>query len=82
MVFPTWFPELPASWTLLAKLHLNIRHMMNGDCVVEFYATVPSAIQDLRAKLPQFSRGLPPGAWLEYDQTLHHDDKSKVHCPR
>jgi hypothetical protein len=64
MLFPRWFPAVPANWRPVADLHLDMVNVIAGDPVVRFYAITPEAASRAAPLLQQFAAGLPPAAHL------------------
>jgi hypothetical protein len=68
MIFPAWFPVVPASWRRVAELDLNMVNVIAGDKVVAFYALTPGAAARLAPMLNKFAAGLPETARLVVDK--------------
>ena len=69
MIYAEWFsPELLKNWTLVGELHFpdNLRRMTSAERQVQFYATNPTAIQEIREKLDVFAQTLPAGAKITF----------------
>jgi hypothetical protein len=64
MIYPR-FPDIPADWLLVAKLHLDASCITPADNVVFFFATRTSAVPRIRELLDDFRGTLPRGASLE-----------------
>jgi hypothetical protein len=64
MIYPDWFPELPASWVHVGDL------VDEGDIItphagtVAIYATTAEAVEPLKACMDSFGAGLPAGVKL------------------
>jgi hypothetical protein len=65
MIFQSWFPDVPPSWKLVARLHLGISDIVAGDKFVNFYATTADAAGAIAALGPAFAVALPKSASLE-----------------
>jgi hypothetical protein len=62
MIYPEWFPTLPADWHLVGMLRLRHGYLVNGGRQVGFYATIPAAVPRIAAALREFVPTLPPRA--------------------
>lgn len=69
MIYSEWFaPSLLSQWILVGELHLpdDLRRMTSAVSRVQFYATVPSAAADIKAKMRAFESKLPKGAYMSF----------------
>jgi hypothetical protein len=63
LIYPDWFPDVPASWTLIAKLRLEDWIITPGFDEVSIYATRADAVAPMAACLQALD--LPPFAAIE-----------------
>jgi hypothetical protein len=68
MIYDSWFPRRPPSWTVLAHLNLSRKVVSAGKRTVTFYATDPSAQSRMLSLLHEFSRTLPAGVKLTFPE--------------
>lgn len=61
MIFRSWFPELPATWSRLGAICLVNRPIVLPDSCTQFYATDPLADQSLQNSFNRFAATLPNG---------------------
>ena len=61
VIYPMWFPPVPADWTLLGDLCLSDSPVvLGGDCV-SFYATPAASLPELQDEFDDFISTLPRG---------------------
>jgi hypothetical protein len=65
MVYPTWFPQVPASWRKVAELSFDRPVVTIAGNVVYFYSTGGHDGEVLKARLAEFAPSLPQGAVLK-----------------
>lgn len=65
-----WQPVIPPKWPLIARLHWSpeIHLVFPDDMTIEFYATDPKFVSEMRKELDQFARALPKTSRLEICQ--------------
>jgi hypothetical protein len=64
MLYPHWFPTVPAGWTRVATLRFDGPRRTPDGRDVAIYATDASSAARAQRLLPAFARTLPPGARL------------------
>lgn len=59
-VYDTWYEKLPAEWTRVGQWEIQ-NNVVNGSETVSIYAVDPREVEQLKARLAQFSSELPSG---------------------
>lgn len=65
MIYPDWFPPVPAAWVPLGTLAIGTKNVALGGSDVAFFATRAAAAPDLAARLARFRPTLPAGVTFE-----------------
>ncbi len=59
IVYTDWFADRPKSWILVGKMDLSRYRVTPAKATVDFYATNPEYVAEIRALLNSFARDLP-----------------------
>jgi hypothetical protein len=59
------YPDIPTTWRVVGRLHLNVALITPPENVLTFYAITPAPVLELKRLLTQFSSTLPVGASLD-----------------
>lgn len=58
-MYTDWFADRPKSWILVGKMDLSRYRVTPAKATVDFYATNPEYVAEIRALLNSFARDLP-----------------------
>ncbi|GAA5131355.1 hypothetical protein JIN84_06645 [Luteolibacter yonseiensis] len=65
IVYESWVPGRQIGWIKVGQLHLSRERVTPASPVVAFFATSPSAVDEIDRQLVDFRKTLPPGVVLE-----------------
>ena len=65
MIYDAWFPSIPTSWVLVARLHLGSPRITAASSTVSIYRLPDGDASMIKHALDQFGASLPEGVRLE-----------------
>ena len=81
MIYPSWFPEIPADWTPVATLSMNTHLVSSAQNRVQIYSTPDGNREEIRNELKAFAPKFPTMPRWNSSLDLMERCRLPIHIP-